>query len=121
MNSIKNSNMKTIKAVVAFAVILGLGVALAGAEEAKALWDKNCAACHGRDGKGDTRMGRKAGVKDYTDPKVQESLDDAKAFKSVKEGLTEDGKERMKPFAEKLSDDEIKALIAHMKTFKKTE
>jgi cytochrome c553 len=112
--------MKMSQSVAAFVIIMGLGAVLAQAEDAKALWDKNCAACHGKDGKGNTAMGRKAAVKDYTDPKVQQSLDDAKAFKSVKEGLTEGGKERMKPFAEKLSDDEIKALIDHIRTFKKT-
>jgi cytochrome c553 len=40
-------------------------------------------------------------------------------FKAVKEGLKEDGKEKMKPFAEKLKDDEIKTLVAHVRSFKK--
>ena len=82
-------------------------------------YDKNCASCHGKDGKGETKMGKKEGVKDYTDAKSWEGLDDAKAFKSVKEGLTEGDKVKMKPFAEKLSDDDIKAVIAYMRTFKK--
>ena len=42
-----------------------------------------------------------------------------KMFKAVKEGLKEDGKEKMKPFAEKLKDDEIKALVAHVRSLKK--
>lgn len=83
------------------------------------LYEKNCANCHGKDGKGETKMGKKVGAKDYTSADVQAQLKDDKAFKSIKEGLKEDGKEKMKPFAEKLSDDEIKALIAHMRTFKK--
>ncbi len=89
------------------------------AADAQPLWDKHCAACHGKDGKGETKMGRKAGAKDYTDPKVQATLKDAQAFQSVKEGLKEGDKERMKPFAEKLTDDEIKALIAYLKAFNK--
>jgi mono/diheme cytochrome c family protein len=113
--------MKTIKITTACIIILGLVAALARAEEAKALWDKNCAACHGKDGKGNTTMGRKSGVRDYTDPKVQKSLDDTNAFKAVKLGLTKDGKERMKPFADKLTDDEIKALVTNIKTFKRAE
>lgn len=91
----------------------------ASAAEAKELWDKNCAACHGKDGKGQTNMGKKAGVRDYTDAKVSESLKDDQAFKAVKEGLKEDGKEKMKPFSEKLTDDEIKSLVAYIKAFKK--
>ena len=89
------------------------------AADAKELWDKNCAACHGKDGKGETKMGKKAGVKDYTDAKVQEALKDDAAFKAVKSGMKDGDKELMKPFAEKLTDDEIKALIAYVRTFKK--
>jgi len=64
-------------------------------------------------------MGRKTECRDYTDGKVQASLDDAKAFKSIKEGLTEDGKERMKAYGDKLTDDQIKSLVAYVHTFKK--
>ena len=95
------------------------GIASASAADAKELFDKNCASCHGKDGKGQTKMGQKAGVKDYTDAKVQEAMKDDVAFKSVKEGLKDKDKELMKPFSEKLSDDEIKSLIAYMRTFKK--
>jgi len=78
------------------------------AGDAKAQYDQTCAKCHGADGAGDTRMGKKLGAKDYTD-----------AFKSIKEGLKDaDGKNLMKP-AEDLSDDDIKALVTYMRTFKK--
>ena len=87
--------------------------------DAKANYTQHCAKCHGPDGKGQTRMGKQAGAKDYTDPKVQAAMDDAKAFKSIKEGQKVNGKEAMKPFGDKLSDDEIKALVAHMRAFKK--
>ena len=83
-------------------------------------WTKHCVSCHGKDGKGQTKAGRMASVKDLTDPKVQGELKDEEAFKRVKEGVKDDkGKDRMKPFADKLSDDEIKALVAHTRTFKK--
>lgn len=45
-------------------------------------------------------------------------MKDDKAFKAIKEGLKEDGKTVMKPL-EGVSDDEIKALVKHMRTFKK--
>jgi cytochrome c553 len=89
------------------------------AADAQANWTKHCVKCHSKDGKGNTKMGRQAGVKDYTDPKVQEEMKDDKALKTVKEGITEKGKEKMKAYAGDLTDDEIKALIAHMRTFKK--
>ena len=87
--------------------------------DVKANWDKHCAKCHGPDGKGQTKMGRQAGAKDYTDPKVQAAFTDENGFKSVKEGQKVNGKEAMKPFADKLTDDEIKALVSYMRAFKK--
>jgi mono/diheme cytochrome c family protein len=81
-------------------------------------WNSNCAACHGKDGKGLTMMGRKLGIKDLTDAKVQASFDDAQATKTIKEGVTENGREKMKAFGDKFSDDEIKALVARVRSFK---
>ena len=99
--------------------ILAVSALAAKAADAKANYEKDCAKCHGPDGKGDTKMGKKSGAKDYTDAKVQAELKDDAAFKAVKEGLKDkDGKVVMKP-AEDLSDDDIKALVAYMRKFKK--
>ena len=112
--------MKTKTALKTTALaLLCLAAFTTRAAEPKELWDKNCAACHGKDGKGETKMGKQAGVKDYTDPKVSATLEDDKAFKSVKDGMKDGDKEMMKPFAEKLTDAEIKSLIAYLKAFKK--
>jgi cytochrome c6 len=91
----------------------------ANAADVKENYEANCKKCHGEDGKGETKMGKKSGCKDYTDAKVQADMKDDKAFKSLKEGQKDGDKELMKPFGDKLSDDEIKALVAHMRTFKK--
>ena len=55
--------------------------------DVKENWEKHCQKCHGPDGKGNTRMGRQSGVKDYTDPKVQAEMTDDKAVKVIKEGI----------------------------------
>jgi len=103
--------------LIAFALAAALCSASAGS--AKENYDKGCAKCHGKEGKGDTKMGQKLGVKDYTDAKVQAEMKDDAAFKAIKEGLKDKaGKVLMKP-AEDLSDDDIKGLVAYMKTFKK--
>ena len=91
----------------------------AAAADVKENWDKQCAKCHGPDGKGDTKMGQKLAIKDLTDAKLQAELKDDVAFKAIKEGIKDsEGKVKMKP-AEGLSDDEIKALVAQVRTFKK--
>ena len=98
---------------------LALPALAARAADAKALYEKDCAKCHGQDGKGETKMGKKMGAKDYTDAKVQDEMKDDAAFKAIKEGLKDkEGKVVMKP-AEDTSDADIKALVAHMRKFKK--
>jgi cytochrome c553 len=99
--------------------IIAVSALSASAADAKASYESSCAKCHGADGKGQTKMGQKLGVKDYTDAKVQADLKDDAAIKAIKEGLKDkDGKTLMKP-AEGLSDDDVKALVAYMRTFKK--
>jgi mono/diheme cytochrome c family protein len=87
------------------------------AADGKALYEEHCSKCHGKDGKGQTTMGKKMGAKDYTDPKVQDAVSDAAFTKSIKEGLKVDGKVIMKP-SEGLSDDDVKAIVAYMRAFK---
>jgi mono/diheme cytochrome c family protein len=110
----------TMKRIILLASVISFAAALtAGAADGKALWDHHCAMCHGADGKGQTNMGKKLGAKDYTDPKVQAALTDEAATKAIKDGFkNEDGKTVMRP-AKNLSDDQIKDLVAYMRTFKK--
>ena len=89
------------------------------AADDKENWEKHCQKCHGADGKGQTKMGRQSGVKDYTDPKVQAELKDENAIKIIKEGIVEKDKKKMDPYKDKLTDEEIKALIAYIRGFKK--
>ena len=109
--------MKKILVLIALAAAASLHVIAADVTEN---WTKNCVSCHGKDGKGDTKAGRTAGVKDFTDPKYQETLKDDKMAKQIKEGMKDDkGKELMKAFGDKVNDEEIKALIEYVKKFKK--
>jgi|SRR5262245_48558503 len=109
--------MKNI-AVLIISLLIAAPVALRAAD-AKANWDNNCAQCHGKDGKADTKMGKMLSAKDLTDPKVQAEFTDAKATQSIKEGVKQGGKTTMKAFGGKLTDDEIKALVAYVRTLKK--
>ena len=95
------------------------GAVTASAADAKANWDQHCAKCHGTDGAGKTKMGEKLKVKDYTDAKVQADMKDAEMTKATKEGVKDGDSTKMKAFGDVLSDDEIKALVAYIRTLKK--
>jgi len=110
--------MKTILVLITITTFAAFTTSLRAAD-AKTLWDANCAQCHGKDGKADTKMGKALSAKDLTDRAVQSAFTDAKATESIKNGVKENGKTTMKAFAEKLTDDEIKALVAYVRTLKK--
>jgi len=107
------------KTILLLFIFTAAGLISASAADAKDNWEKVCGKCHGPDGKGDTKMGQKLGIKDLTDAKLQADLKDEQAFKSIKEGIKDsEGKIKMKP-AENISDDEIKALVQYVRTLKK--
>lgn len=110
-------NRKQILAVV---IALGACVGMCQAADVAENWTKHCGSCHGKDGKGDTKAGRKADVKDLTDAKYQAGFADEQMFKQIKEGLKDkNGKEKMKAYGGTLSDEEIKALVAFVRGLKK--
>ena len=101
-------------------LLLFLGAALAAyAADAQANWEEHCTSCHGSDGKGQTKMGKKLKIRDLTDVKVQAEFSDEQAFKAIKEGVVDqNGKTRMKAI-EAISDEAMKALIPIIRDFKK--
>lgn len=95
-------------------VILAFLIASSGAAfgaDAAALWAQNCASCHGKDGSGATAMGKKLGVKDYT---KEQGFSDAEATNVIK-----NGKGKMKAYKDKISDADVKALVAYVRGLKK--
>jgi mono/diheme cytochrome c family protein len=107
-----------IVAVLTLSLLVASAMSLKAAD-AKANWTKYCAQCHGADGTANTPMGKKLNAKNLTDPKVQAAYSDEQATKSIKEGVKENGKVTMKAFGDKLSDDEVKALVAYVRSLKK--
>ncbi len=101
--------------VLAFLVSTAIGQAAPVAEN----WENHCTKCHGEDGKGQTKAGKKLQVKDYTDAKVQAAMTDEEIIKAITDGVFDKaGKEKMKAYKDELSAEEIKALLAYTRKFK---
>jgi len=105
------------KLILIAAAALAVSVVSASAADVKETWEKSCAKCHGPDGKGDTKMGKKLDIKDLTDSKYQATLKDEDMFKAIKEGVKDGEKIRMKA-AEGLNDAEMKDLVTYVRALK---
>ena len=111
--------MKKTLALALLASSLVAATAVGYAGTAADNWDSSCARCHGADGTGNTKMGKKNKIKDYTDAQVQTALKDDEMAKAIKEGVTDaSGTEKMKAFKDDLSDAEVADLVAYIRKFK---
>lgn len=87
--------------------------AVPASADGAALFKTKCASCHGTDGAGTTAMGKKLALRALASAEVQKQSD------AVLTGIVSKGKGKMPPFGSKLSADEVKALVAHIRSFKK--
>ena len=82
-------------------------------------WENHCTKCHGDDGKGQTKAGKKLQLKDYTDAKVQAEMKDEEMIRAITDGIFDKaGKEKMKAYKDELSGEEITELVAYVRKFK---
>ena len=81
---------------------------------AEALYAKNCAKCHGKDGRAKSLRGKMSGARNFTDPQWQARVSDDTLAASIA-----DGRGSMPSFKKKLSDEQIKSLVAYVRQFKK--
>jgi mono/diheme cytochrome c family protein len=106
--------VKKYAAAVLTAVLLAAAPAARAGDARSENWQTNCSVCHGDDGKGQTEEGKKKGARDLTNAKWQDKVDDARMIRSVTKGH-----DKMPAFEKKLSADEIKALVAEVRTLAK--
>lgn len=110
--------MKNTTKLALLSLALSSAVAYGYAAPATENWENHCAKCHGEDGKGQTKVGKKLKLKDYTDAAVQAAMTDAEMIQVTNDGIMDKGKEKMKGYKDELSADEIKDLVALIRKFK---
>jgi mono/diheme cytochrome c family protein len=72
-----------------------------------------CSACHGKNGAGDSMLGKNLKLRPLASDEVQKQSDD-ELFTIISKG-----KKRMPPFDRKLSKDQIRDLVRYMRSLKK--
>ena len=109
--------MKTIKMQV-FATVTAITVVIVLSQSAHAqngsetLYKSKCAACHGADGTGSS-TGKKMGAHDFTTAEVQGMAD------AELSTIITNGKNKMPKYGASLKPEDIKGLVAYIRTFKK--
>lgn len=88
------------------------GTSLA-AQDAAATYKAKCSACHGADAKGETPVGKKMGIKDLASPEVQKMSDDELA------AVIADGKNKMPSYKKSLKPEQIKELVGYIRSLAK--
>jgi mono/diheme cytochrome c family protein len=111
MASMKTGLRRTLLAGVVAAVALG-SMALA-AQDAAGLYKAKCSACHGADGKGDTPVGKKMGLRDFASHEVQKMNDDELT------AIIADGKDKMPSYKKSLKPEQIKELVGYVRSLAK--
>ena len=84
-------------------------IADAGADTFKA----RCAPCHGKTGKGDTKMGQHFKLRDLSSADVQKQTEDELVAIIAK------GKGKMPPYGAKLTREQIEDLVKFIRSLKK--
>jgi mono/diheme cytochrome c family protein len=81
--------------------------------DAKVQFASECATCHGKDGQAKTFKAKFNHARNLTDVKWQAEATDERLYNSIR-----NGKGKMPAFGKKLSDSQINALVAFVRTLK---
>jgi mono/diheme cytochrome c family protein len=97
------------------ALIFFAGAMRLPAADDAAVFNQNCALCHGRDGRAQTPQGRKLHAKDLRESR----LTDAEIERQIRQGSkTKSGISLMPAVGEKWTDAEVQAAIRVVKSFR---
>jgi len=76
------------------------------------LFRAKCSSCHGADGAGQTAVGKSMKLRDLRSSEVQKQTD----LELTK--IISGGKGKMPPYGKQLSNDDVAAVISHIRTLK---
>jgi cytochrome c6 len=108
---------KSMSKMICLAIVVAAPVLLCARTRADgksaATYKAKCGTCHGADGKGDTPAGKGTKVRSFTDPEVVKATDENLA------GIIEKGKGKMPGYGKSMKPDEIKDMVAYIRSLAK--
>jgi mono/diheme cytochrome c family protein len=122
MNAERALRKTTFAILFLFAISCGLGltqnfnaaVPVANPASATALYSRNCASCHGRDGRARTAKAKANHARDLADSEWQNRVSDERIFNAIM-----NGKGKMPGYSRKLAEPQIESLVNHVRSLKK--
>src|SRR5262249_24809613 len=108
--------------VVSFAIVVAVGSGHGLAQNdnkgrsvrtPEAIYTKQCATCHGKDGRAKTFKSKFIHARNFTDAQWQDSVSDERLSNSIT-----NGKGKMPAWSKKLSEAEISSLVKYVRQFK---
>jgi cytochrome c6 len=108
--------MKKVVTAIAIVGVLCLVGSVARSQDVangEKVYKAKCASCHGPDGKGETAAGKATKARDLASPEVKKETDAEWTDIVVK------GKNKMPSYDKKLTDAEVKDVVAYMRSLVK--
>jgi len=114
--------IRVLASITAASLLVG-GTALAQTDPKKVerAWKAKCSSCHGATGRADTEKGQQMKIVDMTSAEFQARKDD-ELRKAILDGVKKEKggvKQEMDAFKGDLTPEQVDALIAYIRTFKK--
>ena len=108
---------KSMSKIICLAIMVAAPVLLFATtradDKSAATYKAKCAACHGADGRGDTPAGKSTKARSFADAEVVKASDDDLA------AIIEKGKAKMPGYGKSMKPDEIKDMVAYIRSLAK--
>ena len=105
---------KTLPSILAIALIITIGQSpLLADQPGEQLYKTKCAACHGADGKGQTPAGKANQLRDLGSADAQKQSD------ADLTAVIANGKNKMPAYGKSLKPEQLKELVAYIRSFVK--
>jgi mono/diheme cytochrome c family protein len=103
----------TIVVVTVLGAVTTFSMSAKSEDKSATVYKQKCATCHGADGKGETPAGKAMKAGSFASPEVAKASDQELA------DIIEKGKGKMPKYVASMNADEIKAMVAYIRTLGK--